>query len=131
MKGDVCVNIINIEKLDGYKTIVLTGRDENVRVIAKHLQARLYYAPRVTDHFEDYPMVAEELQKSLECEKGVVIITTQSKEFLDCLLQSDIDFAMVTVRKYDTDDDNTYRIRVLTKEDAWANRCAWNMELRN
>ena len=126
------MKIVNIEKLDGHKVIVLTGRDENVRAIAKHLQARLYYAPRETDYFEDYPLVAKELKEVLENEHtdDVLIITSQSEEFLDCLLQSDLDFIMATVRKYDTDDEYTYRLRVTTKEYAWENRCAFHYELR-
>ena len=124
------MKIINIEKLDVNKVIVLTGHPKNVRAVAKHLKAVLYYAPRDEDYFEDYPAVANELKESLSYEKGIRIITSQSKEFLDCLLQSDIDFVQVTVRKYDHDDDDTYRIRVLTKEEAWANRCAWDFELR-
>lgn len=126
------MNIVNIEKLDEHKTIVLTGRDENVRAIAKHLQARLYYTPRETDYFEDYPLVVNELKKLLENTyiDGTVIITTQSAEFLDCLLESDLDFTMVTVRKYDHDDEDTYRLRVTTKEYALENRRAWHYELR-
>lgn len=126
------MKIINIEKLDGHKTIVLTGRDKNVRAIAKHLKARLYYAPRETDYFEDYPLVVNELKELLENTyiDGVVIITSQSAEFLDCLLQSDLDFVMATVRKYDHDDEDTYRLRVTTKEYAWENRCAFRYELR-
>ena len=95
------LKIINIEKLDGHKTVVLTGRDKNVRLIAKHLQARLYYAPREYDYFEDYPMVADELKENLTHENEIVVITTQSKEFLDCLLESNIDFILATVRKND------------------------------
>ena len=124
------MNIINLEKLDVNKVIVLTGHPKNVRAVAKHLKAVLYYAPRDEDYFEDYPAVVNELKDSLSYEKGIRIITTQSEEFLDCLLQSDLDFVQVTVRKYDHDDDDTYRIRVLTKEEAWANRCAFDFELR-
>lgn len=124
------MNIINIEKLDTNKTIVLTGRTENVRAIAKHLQAKLYFLPREEDHFTDYPRIINEFQEHLKYEKGIIIVTTQSKEFLDCLLESELDFVQVTVRHYDHDDDDTYRIRVLPKEEAWANRCAWNFELR-
>lgn len=124
------MNIINIEKLDLNKVIVLTGHPKNVRAVAKHLKAVLYYAPREEDYFEDYPAVVNELKESMSYEKGIRIITSQSKEFLDCLLESDLDFVQVTVRKYDHDDDDTYRIRVLTKEEAWANRCTFNFELR-
>ena len=123
------MNIVNIEKLDGHKTIVLTGRDKNVKQVAKHLRARLYYAPRYTDYFEDYPMVVDELQNSLAHESGIVIVTTQSKEFLDCLLESNIDFVLATVRKND-DEDYIYRLRVVTKEYALECRNAFDMEFR-
>ena len=124
------MKIINIEKLEGHKTIVLTGRDKNVRQIAKHLQAKLYYTPRDTDYFEDYPMVVNELKEILTYENEIAIITTQNKEFLDCLLESNIDFVMVTVRQFDNDDSDVYRLRVLTKEEALANCRAFNFELR-
>jgi len=124
------MNIINIEKLDVNKTIVLTGRPNNVRKIAKHLKAKLYILPSEEDYFEDYPNIINKFQEHLTNETGIIIVTTQSEEFLDCLLQSNLDFVQVTVRKYDNDDDDTYRIRVLTKEDAWADRCAFKMELR-
>lgn len=126
------MKIINLEKLDGHKVIVLTGRDENVRVIAKHLQAMLYYAPRETDYFEDYSLVAKELKEAVDSMRNVdsvIAITSQSEEFLDCLLQSELDFTLVTVRK-DSKEDNLYRLRVISKEDAWANRCAFRYELR-
>ena len=124
------MKIINIDKLDTNKIIVLTGRPNNVRAIAKHLKAKLYFTPREEDYFEDYPDVVNELQKALLYDKGIRIVTTQSEEFLDCLLQSNLDFMQVTVRKYDNDDEDTYRIRVLTKKDALADRCAFKMELR-
>lgn len=126
------MKIINLEKLDGQKVIVLTGRDENVRVIASHLNATLYYAPRETDYFEDYPLVVNELKETVDNIRnvdGVIAITSQSKEFLDCLLQSELDFTLVTVRK-DSKEENCYRLRVVAKEDAWADRCAFCFELR-
>lgn len=123
------MKIVNIEKLDGHKIIVLTGRDKNVRQIAKYLKARLYYAPRDTDYYQDYPLVSNELQESLKCESGVAIVTTQSKEFLDCLLKSDFDFILATVRKNDHEDD-VYRLRVVTKAHALECRETFNMEFR-
>lgn len=124
------MKIINIEKLDGHNIIVMTGRNEHVREVAAYLRATLYHCPRYTDYFMDFPDVAKELQETLTYAKGVTIVTTQSKEFLDCLLTSDLDFILATVRQYDTDDDDTYRLRVLTKEEAWQDRCRFNMELR-
>ena len=126
------MKIINIEKIDGHKVIVLTGRPENVRVIAKYLQAILYYTPRETDYFEDYPLVANELKETVDNMRHldrIIAITSQSEEFLDCLLQSELDFALVTVRK-DTKEEDLYRLRVISKKDAWANRCAFHFELR-
>ena len=124
------MNIINIEKLDLRKPIVLTGRNEHVRKIAKELKAKLYYLPRCEDHFTDYPIIIKDFQKHLEYEQGTIIITTQSDEFLDCLLESELDFVQVTVRHYVHDNEDTYRIRVLAKEDALADRRAFKMELR-
>ena len=124
------MNIVNIEKLDGHKTIVLTGRPNNVRKIAKHLQAVLYHLPSDEDYFEDYPMIANNLQENLTYyENRIVIITTQSKEFLDCLLKSNIDFVLATVRKNDNEDD-IYRLRVVTKEYALDCIKAFKMDFR-
>lgn len=124
------MEIANIEKLDLHKPIVLTGRNEHVRAIAKELKAKLYYLPRCEDHYTDYPAIIKDFQEHLEHESGTIILTTQSAEFLDCLLESDFEFTQVTVRHYDNDDVTAYRIRVLDKADALANRNAFNMELR-
>ena len=122
------MDIINIEKLDLSKPIVLTGRNEHVRVIAEELKAKLYYLPRCEDHFTDYPAIIKDFQKHLENEEGIIILTTQSAEFLDCLLESEFDFSQVTVRHHNG--DAPYRIRVTTKEEALKNREIFNFELR-
>lgn len=126
------MRVVNIEKLDGHKTIVLTGRDENIRKIVDHLNAKLHYAPQMTDNYQDYPMIASGLKEIVDRESrdSITIIATQSEEFLDCLLQSDIDFVVATVRKYDTDDDDMYRLRVMPKQEALDCRNAFNMEFR-
>ena len=122
------MDIFNIEKLDLSKPVVLTGRNENVRAIAKELKAKLYYLPRCEDHYTDYPTIIKDFKKHLEYEDGTIIVTTQSAEFLDCLLESDFEFTQATVRHYN--DSAPYRLRVLSKADALANRNAFNMELR-
>ena len=66
----------------------------------------------------------------MERENGIVVITTQSAEFLDCLLKSELDFALASVRKHNHNDADVYRLRVLTKKESWENRCNFNMELR-
>lgn len=124
------MKIINIEKLHNHSIIVMTGRDEHVRKIASHLQALLYYCPRQQDYFMDYPVVVNELQECMVHKERVVIITTQSAEFLDCLLESNFDFVLATVRKFDRDDNDTYRLRVLPKAEALELRRDYSMELR-
>lgn len=124
------MQIINIEKLEGQKRIVITGRDRNVRVLAKHLQARLYYLPNDYDYFEDYPDCIKRLQQLIEGDGEVIAVTSQNIEFLDCLLESDMEFVLATVRQSEKDDRDTYRVRVLSKEEAVANRRAFKMELR-
>ena len=122
------MNIMNIEKLDLSKPVVLTGRNEHVRAIAKELKAKLYYLPRCEDHYTDYPAIIKDLQRHLEYEDGIIIVTTQSAEFLDCLLESDFEFTQATVRHYN--DDSPYRLRVLDKTTALADRNTFKMELR-
>ena len=124
------MEIINIEKLDGHKVIVMTGRNENVRKVAQYLKTGLFYFPRNEVYFMDYPDAIKEYQEILEYQSEPVVFTTQSKEFLDCLLESDIDFIFATVRQFKNYDEDTYRLRVLTKEEALANRRDFNMELR-
>lgn len=124
------MNIFNIEKLDLSKPVVLTGRNEHVRAIAKELKAKLYYLPRCEDHFTDYPAIIKDFQSYIEREEGIIILTTQSEEFLDYLLESDFEFTQATVRHYDNDSEYPYRLRVLNKADALANRKAFNFEMR-
>lgn len=124
------MRIVNIEKLSGCRVVVLTGRSEHVRAVAKHMKARLYHCPRIDDYFMDYPSVIEELHEVLNSDCGVLIVTTQSAEFLDCLLASEIEFVFATVRKFEQDDGDVYRLRVLSKEEAWENRLTFKMELR-
>lgn len=124
------MNIFNIEKLDLSKTVVLTGRNEHVRAIARELKATLYYLPSYEDHYTDYPAIIQSFKHNVENKSGTVILTTQSAEFLDCLLESDFDFTQATVRHYDDDNNYPYRLRVLNKADALANRKAFNFEMR-
>ena len=124
------MEIINLDKITGYQYVVLVGRAEHVRAVARHMLARLVYAPGDDDYFMDFPAVVKELGTYVSRISGPAIITTQSSEFLDCLLVSDIPFIMATVRKYDHDGDGVYRLRVLSKDEAWADRRDFNMELR-
>lgn len=120
------MNIVNIDQLNDCRTVVLVGRNAGVREVAKQLSAPLYYVPRIDDYFEDYPEVVGLLKDSVGVEDRVVCITTQSLEFLDSLLSSDMDFKIATVQFK----DDTYRLRVHTKEEALALRNDCDMDLR-
>lgn len=124
------MKIIHIEKLKDCDVIVATGRLKYIRALAREMQARLYHAPRSDDYFVDYPNVAEELQDVISLENKPVIIETQSKEFLDVLLESAIDFTLATVRHYDEDDDDVHRLRILPKDEALSLRENFDIELR-
>ena len=65
---------------------------------------------------------------TIEHEDGIIILTTQSEEFLDCLLMSEFEFTQATVRHYN--ESSPYRIRVLSKDEALADREAFRIELR-
>lgn len=129
--------IVNGEQLAGHKIIVMTGRPKNVRAVAKYMEAILYTCPREDDYFEDYPTIIEDLRSERMISKALrnetdrtVIITTQNKEFLDCLLESDMDFVQVTVCKFEQDAQDVYRVRVMEKEEALMCRSEIDMELR-
>lgn len=122
------MEIVNIEKLDLSKPVVLTGRNENVKAIAEHLNAKLYNLPGCEDHFSDHPAIIKDFQDRIEHEDGIIILTTQSEEFLDCLLMSEFEFTQATVRHYS--ENCPYRIRVLSKAEALADRETFRIELR-
>ena len=128
------MKVVNIEKLAGHKRIVMTGREEHVELVASKLVESKFrdilYCPQREDYFLDYPDIIKDLQKELDGDEAVVVVTTQSKEFLDCLLESDFEFVLATVRKYGDDPDDLYRLRVMSKEEALADRRNFDMELR-
>lgn len=125
------MKIINAEKLNGHEVIVLTGRDNHMRAAARGLQIEFYYYyPRMEDYYMDYPDIINRLGEELKNERKPVAIVTQSAEFLDCLLKSSIEFVLATVRHYDHDDKDTYRLRVVSKEEAREDRERYNMEFR-
>lgn len=127
------MKIANIEKLAGHEVIVMTGRDIHILAVASQLvEAPICTAPcypDVDDYFMDYPDIARMIKDDIPRMGSPAIFSTQSAEFLDCLLNSDLDFILATVRQVDGDEYD-YRLRVLSKEEALENRRDFNMELR-
>lgn len=132
------MKIINIEKLIGHNVIVMTGRSIDILMVANQIvidpsfpQESLLSYPAADDYFQDYPtIISGDLKDAIDNCGGTAIIETQSEEFLDCLLESDIEFVLATARRFDEDGLRTFRLRVLSKEEAWENRRTFNMELR-
>lgn len=132
------MEIINIEKLIGHNVIVMTGRNIDILLAAQQIvidpsypQEDILSYPGSNDYFLDYPtVISDRLKDEIDGFGGAVIIKTQSAEFLDCLLTSDIEFVLATVRRFDKDGLRNLRLRVLSKEEAWENRRDFHMELR-
>ena len=120
------IEIVNIDKLQGHKRIVLTGRYENVAEVVEELFEdghRIFEVqPYERYYFADYPHLVDGF-----LDEDRIIIYTNSIEFLDVMLKSKHNFILGTVRQ---DYSGQLRIRVLTKEEALYNRETFNMELR-
>lgn len=126
------MEIVNIDKLQSHKRIILTGRYRHVHSVIVELFKRdnshgtCDVAPGVDDYFADYPEMVNDIFNNI-CHDHTHIIYTNSIEFLDVMLKSKHEFILGTVRQ---DYSGQLRIRVLTKEEALHNRETFNMELR-
>ena len=124
------MEIINIDKLQCHKRIVLTGRyDHANQVVIKLLKdcgGTFDPQPNRLTHFTDYPTIIDEMFDEI-FHDHTHIIYTNSLEFLDVMLKSKHDFILGTVRQ---DPKGQLRIRVLTKEEALYSRQTYNTELR-
>ena len=123
-------SILGLEKLTGHKTIVMTGRNEDIEFVANRIveypHSNILFLPDHLLYFQDYPKDIDELREELDVLDEVVVIATQSKEYLDCLLESKLDFILATVRR----EDDEYHLRVMSKSDALYMREMFDMELR-
>lgn len=95
------------------KMILLLGINDNIEryvenVLKIDIGNDIMYCPSVTTHHT-------ELGKYVDIARAEkpLVITTQSMEMIDVLLESDLDFDVVTVRMC----DNEIKSRTLTKEE--------------
>ena len=125
------MEIVNFEKVTS-KIVLVVGRNEHVEYVAgkltKNMQLNYCCFPDKTDYYKDYPEIIERLHRWIEIENERTVITTQSKEFIECLLESKMDFQVVTVI-FDNE-DMCYRFRVLDKDTAIKCKEVYNLELR-
>lgn len=125
------MEIVNFEKITS-KIILITGRNEHVEYVAgkltENMQWNYYCLPEKTDYYKDYPEIIKRLHKAIGFENERTVITTQNKEFIECLLESEMDFQSVSVI-FDSE-DMCYRCRVLDKDTAIKCKEVYNLELR-
>ena len=82
----------------------------------------IVYYPSVTTHHTEFDKEVDTIK-----EENPPVVTTQNAEFIDVLLNSDLNFDVITVRKY----DDSIRARTLTKKDALDLRETIELELRD
>lgn len=109
------------------KTILLLGINDVVEEYAKNVLKidmgnDIVYYPSVTTHHTELGKYVD-----IAREEEPLVITTQNLEMVDVLLESDLDFDVVTVRMY----GNEIKSRTLTKEEVVANREVFNFDPRD
>lgn len=95
------------------KMILLLGINDVVEEYAENVLKidmgnDIVYYPSATTHHTELVKYVDIARK-----EEPPVITTQSLEMLDVLLESNLDFEVVTVRRY----DNEIKSRTMTKED--------------
>ena len=120
--------IVGLELLNDRITLLL-GRWEDVNKVFSAMSCRwpcyMSIVPTSTMHFQDYPAHIQSMKDGFQ-DCRCHAIHTQSKEYVDCLLESDMEFGVATVREV----DGQLRIRHLSKEEARYCRETFCMELR-
>lgn len=109
------------------KTILLLGINDVVEEYAKNVLKidmgnDIVYYPSVTTHHTELGKYVD-----IAREEEPPVITTQNLEMVDVLLESDLDFDVVTVRMY----GNEIKSRTLTKEEVVANRKVFKFDPRD
>ena len=109
--------------------ILLLGKSKNIGTYLSeniHQEDKIIFCPEPDVHFSDFPNIINEIK-----EYNPSVIVSHNMEFIDCLLNSDLEFDVITVRSISNDDnDYSYYTRTLTKQDAYKLREKYEMELR-
>lgn len=109
------------------KMTLLLGINANVEeyaetVLKVDMQNDIVYYPDITTHHTELGLYVD-----IAREEAPPVITTQSLELIDVLLHSDLDFDVITVRRYGEE----IRARTMTKEEVLQNREAFDFDPRN
>ena len=92
--------------------------EEYAKKIGLNIRSDIVYYPGWADHYTSYPLLINQIRKD-----NPLAVTSQNIEFIDYLLNSDLEFNVVTVY------DNA-KIRTMTKETAREAREVMGLELR-
>ena len=109
------------------KMILLLGINDVVeeyaeKVLKIDIGNDIVYYPSITTHHTELGKYVD-----IAREEEPPVITTQSLEMLDVLLESDLDFEVITVRRY----DNEIKSRTMTKEDVVCYRERFDFDPRD
>lgn len=106
--------------------ILLLGKDNAVVMYTKEILKmnvdELVYYPPITTHYTDFPKYINLIKK-----RNPSIITTQNLELIEVLLNSNLDFKVITAY---INNDGEIKERVLTKIKAKRAMNEWGIELR-
>lgn len=106
----------------GTNMLLILGKNSFVEEYAKkiglNIRSDIVYYPGWADHYTSYPLLINQIRKD-----NPLAVTSQNIEFIDYLLNSDLEFNVVTVY------DNA-KIRTMTKETAKEAREVMGLELR-
>ena len=109
------------------KTILLLGRNNLVEKYAEHilkidLRNDIVYYPTITDHHSEYPKYIDYIK-----EDEPPVVTTQSKEMIEVLLNSDLDLQVITVRDY----NGKLQSRKMSKKECLYISKSFNIDFRD
>lgn len=109
--------------------ILLLGKSKNIGTYLSeniHQEDKIIFCPEPDVHFSEFPNIINEIK-----EYNPSVIVSHNMEFIDCLLSSDLEFDVTTVRE---DINNItllpYFTRTLSKQEAYELREKYEMELR-
>lgn len=123
------MKIVNLDSVTA-KVVVMTGRHLDIMYVAnkivKDIWIDKFELPHPTTYYQDYHRSVDTIINHSNNSDRRLVIETNSDEFIVSLLESNLEFQLVTVKK----EDDTYYLRVLNKEEALACKRAFGMELR-
>lgn len=125
-----CYELYENADRQGCSIILLLGKEHLVQSYAIGLLGvkieDIMHCPEVFTHFTELDKWVDRIRYETSFRKNLVV-TTQRQDMIDALLNSDLEFSVITVRIIN---ENTMTGRTLGKEEAKSLREGFNIELR-